>query len=130
MSRTMVRPRPTPRLVVDRPGNQIWRAMLGDRLVGSVAIDGEGMGPGIAHLRTFIVDGRMQGRGVGRRMLDEVVRYCDEQGFREIHLRTVKGLDAARHLYEQAGFQLVSEEPGEQWGKPMIEQYLVRHRSG
>jgi len=113
---------------LDRPGNQIWRAMLGERLVGSVAIDGEGMGPGIAHLRTFIVDGRMQGRGVGRRLLDEVLRYCDEQGFREIHLWTVKGLDAARHLYEQAGFRLVSEAPGEQWGKPMVEQYLVRAR--
>ena len=113
---------------LDRPGNQIWRAMLGDTLVGSVAIDGEDMGPGIAHLRTFIVDGRMQGRGVGRRMLDDVLRYCDEQGFREIHLWTVKGLDAARHLYERAGFQLVSEAPGEQWGKPMVEQYLVRQR--
>ena len=102
--------------------------MLGDTLVGSVAIDGESMGPGIAHLRTFIVDGRMQGRGVGRRMLDDVLRYCDEQGFREIHLWTVKGLDAARHLYERAGFHLVSEAPGEQWGKPMVEQYLVRQR--
>ena len=113
---------------LDRPGNQIWRAMLGDTLVGSVAIDGEDMGPGIAHLRTFIVDARMQGRGVGRRLLDEALRYCDEQGFREVHLWTVKGLDAARHLYEQAGFRLVAEAPGEQWGKPMVELYLVRQR--
>jgi DNA-binding MarR family transcriptional regulator/N-acetylglutamate synthase-like GNAT family acetyltransferase len=113
---------------LDRPVNQIWRAMLGDTLVGSVAIDGEGMGPGIAHLRTFIVDARMQGRGVGRRLLDAALRFCDEQGFDEIRLRTVKGLDAARHLYEQAGFHLTSETPGEHWGKPMIEQCLVRKR--
>ena len=113
---------------LDRSGTQIWRAMLGERLVGSVAVDGEDMGPGIAHLRTFIVDGRMQGRGVGRRLLDEAVRHCDGQGFREIHLWTVKGLDSARHLYEQIGFRLVAEAPGEQWGKPMIEQYLVRRR--
>lgn len=113
---------------LDRPGTQIWRAMLGDALVGSVAVDGQSLEPGLAHLRTFIVDARVQGKGVGRRLLDEALRFCDAHGFRETHLWTVKGLDAARHLYEQAGFRLHSEAPGTHWGKAMIEQRFARAR--
>lgn len=113
---------------LDQPGTQIWRALLGDALVGSVAIDGQSLQPGIAHLRTFIVDARVQGMGVGRRLLGEALHFCDAHGFRETHLWTVKGLDAARHLYEQAGFRLQEEAHGTQWGKAMIEQRFARPR--
>lgn len=113
---------------LDQPGTQIWRAMLGDALVGSVAIDGQSLEPGIAHLRTFIVDARVQGQGVGHRLLDEALRFCDAHGFRETRLWTVQGLDAARHLYERAGFRLQSETQGTHWGKTMIEQSFARPR--
>lgn len=113
---------------LDQPGTQIWRALLGDALVGSVAVDGQSLEPDIAHLRTFIVDARVQGKGVGRRLLDAALRFCDEHGFRETHLWTVKGLDAARHLYEGAGFRLQSESRGTHWGKDMVEQRFTRVR--
>lgn len=111
---------------LDRPGNAVWRAMRGERMVGMVAIDGEDLGPGIGHLRWFIVDAEARGRGVGRELLAAAVGFADERGFPEIRLWTFRGLDAARHLYEAAGFALAEERPGRQWGAEVMEQRFVR----
>ena len=40
--------------------------------------------------------------------------------------QTFKGLDAARHLYEAAGFKLAEESEGRQWGSVVVEQRFVR----
>jgi hypothetical protein len=37
-------------------------------------------------------------------------------------------LDAARHLYEAHGFELVEEHPGSHWGTEVYEQKFVRVR--
>lgn len=110
------------------PSNEIWAAMLGDEIVGSVAIDGEDMGPGIAHLRWFIVDDASRGSGSGKGLLDEALAFVDGKGFSETHLWTFSGLDAARHLYQTRGFVLAEESPGTQWGKEVREQRFVRRR--
>ncbi|MFT3972640.1 MAG: helix-turn-helix domain-containing GNAT family N-acetyltransferase [Amaricoccus sp.] len=107
-------------------GNEIWLALDGARVVGAIAIDGEDMGAGIAHLRWFIVDDAARGRGVGKRLLDAALAFVDARGFAETHLWTFPGLDAARHLYETRGFALAEERPGAQWGREVLEQRFVR----
>jgi len=111
---------------LDRACNQLWLAIRQGNVVGTVAIDGEDMGPGIAHLRWFIVDDGVQGGGIGRRLLSNAAAFCDQQGFPEIHLWTFRGLDAARHLYEAQGFSLAEERSGRQWGEEIMEQRFVR----
>jgi hypothetical protein len=37
-------------------------------------------------------------------------------------LFTVRGLDAARRLYEAEGFELAEEKEAHAWGKEMVEQ--------
>lgn len=111
---------------LERACNRLWLAALGERIVGTVAIDGEDMGPGTAHLRWFIVDDDLRGEGVGRRLLWHALAFCDRQGFRETHLWTFRGLDAARHLYEAHGFALAEERPGSRWGTEVMEQRFVR----
>ncbi|RZL06330.1 MAG: MarR family transcriptional regulator, partial [Rubrivivax sp.] len=108
------------------PCNGIWVATLHDRIVGSVAIDGQDLGPGRAHLRWFILDDGCRGSGVGRQLLGEAIAFCDRAGFESTHLWTFKGLDAARRLYESAGFELAHEAPGDQWGTPVVEQQFSR----
>ncbi len=120
-----------PRL--DRPGNAVWTALDGDRIVGTLAIDGEDLSgdapaPGIAHLRWFIVEDGRRGGGLGRRLLDEAMGFVDRSGFGETRLWTFRGLDAARRLYEAAGFALADERPGSQWGTEVTEQCFVRPR--
>ena len=107
----------------------LWWAEVQGRIVGSVAIDGEDLGPGIAHLRWFIVDDGVRGAGVGRRLLQAALDFVDRRdAFRETQLWTFSGLHAARRLYEAHGFACVEERPGDQWGRRVLEQRFVRPR--
>lgn len=110
------------------PDNAIWAASRDDAVVGAIAIDGEDLGPGIAHLRWFIVDDAARGGGAGRRLLAAALAFVDARAFAETHLWTFSGLDAARHLYEAHGFALAEERPGSQWGSEVLEQRFVRRR--
>ena len=111
---------------LDRPPNQLWSAVRDGAIVGTIAIDGEDLGPGVAHLRWFIVEEGLRGSGTGRRLLAAATQFCDRHGFRETRLWTFRGLDAARRLYEASGFVLTGEEAGRQWGQEVIEQQFVR----
>ena len=111
------------------PDNAIWSVRADGAVVGSVAIDGEDLGQQKAHLRWFIVGEPARGTGLGKRLLQAAVAFCDERGFAETHLWTFKGLDAARHLYETQGFRLAEEYSGTQWGAQVREQRFVRERN-
>lgn len=113
---------------MDRPRNRFWRAVQDGRIVGTIAIDGEDLGQGVAHLRWFMVDDAARGSGVGKKLLSAALDFCDRQRFKQIHLWTFRGLDAARHLYEAHGFTLAEEFSGRQWGKEVMEQRFVRKR--
>ena len=111
---------------LDSPRNRLWCACDGNAIVGTVVVDGEDLGGEIAHLRWFIVADGYRGAGLGRRLLAEAVAFCDARGFAETRLWTLAGLDAARTLYEAAGFALAEEWLGDQWGKAIAEQRFVR----
>lgn len=117
---------------LDSPRNGLWVAVQEERIVGSVAIDGGDAGHdnahAIAHLRWFIVDDGLRGAGVGRTLLTAALAYCDSQQFAATHLWTFQGLDAARRLYEDVGFVLEQERPGQQWGAEVVEQRFIRQR--
>ena len=102
------------------PGNGWWSADVDGTYVGSVAIDDEGGGR--AHLRWFIVDQASHGEGVGGALMGHAVDHCRSRHFRLVYLDTFEGLDAARRLYERAGFRLVHEQQGTTWGPEMTEQ--------
>lgn len=112
------------------PRSEFWSALRGDDVVGTVAIDSEGVGENSAQLRWFILDDSMRGAGVGRALLQKALDFCDTSGFAETHLWTFAGLDAARHLYEASGFVLVDEEAATDWGPPVLKQHFLRsHRA-
>ncbi len=113
---------------MDNPGNRLWYAVQADRIVGTLVIDGEDLGPGLAHLRWFIVDDQVRHTGIGKKLLAEALAFCDAREV-EVHLWTFRGLDAARHLYETHGFKLAEERPGNQWGEEVFEQRFFRKRA-
>ena len=110
--------------------NGLWAALRAGTVVGTVAIDGEDLGQGSAHLRWFLVDDGLRGTGIGHRLLDTALAFCDGHDFRDTQLWTFRGLDAARSLYEAAGFSLAEESPGRQWGEDVVEQRFVRPANG
>ena len=97
-----------------------------DRIVASITLDASdpALAAGMAHLRWFVVDGSLQGHGIGKRLLDEAVLFARRSGLTSIYLTTFQGLHAASALYTAAGFRVVEEFCGETWGGPVIEQRL------
>jgi len=108
----------------------IWLALSGDDIVGSIVVDGgepEAKALG-AHIRVFIVDETLRGKGVGRVLLQQAVDFCDRKGYRRSYLSTFEGLDDARRLYERAGYRLVEEQRDTTWGVEVNEQLFERLR--
>jgi len=93
-----------------------WIAEIGGETVGAIMLVRQAA-PGTAQLRVFIVSRAARGRGVGRKLMDVCLRFARRAGSRKVNLWTQKGLDAARHLYEEAGFKLTREAPHQSWGR-------------
>ncbi len=113
---------------IDRPMNNSWSVLENGEIIGSISIDGEDLGNNIAHLRWFILSEKLRGKGLGKVLLQKALDHCDRLAFDEIHLWTLKGLDAARTLYEKTGFTLTNEYLGDQWGQEVVEQKFIRKR--
>lgn len=107
------------------PARDLFRcAAGGGRVLGSIALDC-GEDPASAHLRWFILDPALRGQGLGRRWLAEAVAQARRVGVPEVHLWTLAGLEAATHLYEEAGFRVTEEVAAEQWGRRVTERRMV-----
>ena len=100
----------------------LWTVVVAGRVEGSIAIEGSRADHAGAHVRWFILGEHRRGRGLGRVLLGEAVSFCRRSGQHSVALWTFAGLDAARTLYEQAGFRKVEERRGAQWGKEVTEQ--------
>ncbi|WP_345831464.1 helix-turn-helix domain-containing GNAT family N-acetyltransferase [Erwinia sp. HDF1-3R] len=111
---------------LEKPSNEIWLAIQNERIVGSVAIDGEDLGNNEAHLRWFILDDGCRGSGLGRKLISKAMKFCDEREFSAVQLWTFNKLTAARRLYESFGFELYKEWQGDQWGSTLTEQQFTR----
>ncbi len=115
---------------LDYGPNQTWYAENDGRIIGSITIDGQTKGDNIGYLRWFIVDPEHQSAGLGGKLMQAAMDFCDEQGFEEVHLDTFAGLDAARKLYERFGFKLIEEELGRNYGEEVLEQKFIRSNLG
>jgi ribosomal protein S18 acetylase RimI-like enzyme len=102
------------------PRQRLWLAERAGLLVGCAAV--VAAGPDTAQLRWFLVDPAARGVGLGRRLLGEAVRFCQEQGYRTVTLWTVSALTAAARLYRAAGFRKVEEKPARRWGVEVVEE--------
>jgi GNAT superfamily N-acetyltransferase len=102
----------------------LWLVTGQGGVMGSIAIDGSHAKDEGAHLRWFITAGDIQGSGTGRRLMETAMAFCSDRGYRRVTLWTFEGLDAARHLYQKFGFQLVHQQRGMQWGTEVNEQHF------
>lgn len=100
----------------------IWTISQDKRIVAVVLIDGIHLEGDGAHLRYFLVDQNQQGKGMGKRLMQVALDFCDTRQVKRIYLKTLEGMKAARHLYEAFGFVCLDAPQGE----PEHELYYER----
>jgi len=73
----------------------------------------------IAQLRLLHVEAQARGLGIGKRLVEECLRFARRAGYQKMTLWTQSNLYAARHIYKQSGFQVVREQQHHSFGKDL-----------
>ncbi len=90
-------------------GYHCWIAECGGEMAGYTVVT---VAAGEAHLLNLSVAGSWQRRGIGREMLNFVLRLARESGAARIFLEVRPSNRAARSLYAAAGFAEIATRQG------------------
>ncbi|MGF6667899.1 bifunctional helix-turn-helix transcriptional regulator/GNAT family N-acetyltransferase [Pseudomonas monsensis] len=101
-----------------------WIAEKDGKVIGSVFVVRQD--ETTAKLRMLYVDASARGLGIGRRLVDECLRFARQIGYTRMTLWTTSNLTAARQIYQKAGFELVEEEAVNRFGKALVSQTWAR----
>jgi DNA-binding MarR family transcriptional regulator/GNAT superfamily N-acetyltransferase len=80
----------------------------------------------VAQLRLLLVEPKARGLGIGARLVEEVLRFARQAGYRKMTLWTQRNLTAARAIYQKAGFHLAKTEPHHSFGHDLVGEYWER----
>jgi GNAT superfamily N-acetyltransferase len=102
----------------DARRERCWIAEMDGERVGAVFVVRKS--DAIAKLRLLIIDRQARGRGLGKRLVGECLRFAREAGYSSMTLWTQSCLTAARGIYARAGFKCVAEEPHHSFGVDLV----------
>ena len=76
----------------------------------------------VAKLRMLLVDPKARGLGIGKRLVEECIRFARNRGYKKITLWTNDILVTACHIYRETGFKLMAEERHHSFGHDLVGQ--------
>jgi DNA-binding MarR family transcriptional regulator/GNAT superfamily N-acetyltransferase len=106
---------------LDRKRERCWIAERDGQIVGTIFVVAKSKTT--AQLRLLLVEPTARGLGLGSRLVDEVVKFSRDAGYKRIDLWTQSELTAARRLYQTAGFKRAGAERHTMFGKPTTAEY-------
>lgn len=101
----------------DASRERCWIAERNGEILGSIFVVAKSKT--IAQLRLLLVEPTARGMGLGRRLVDEVIAFARQTGYRSVQLWTQSELEAARRIYKAAGFKIIGKEGHESFGKKL-----------
>jgi DNA-binding MarR family transcriptional regulator/GNAT superfamily N-acetyltransferase len=104
----------------DPAAERCWIAERDGARIGSVFVVRRSKT--VAKLRLLIVDPQARGLGLGARLVDECVRFARDAGYRTLTLWTHRQLEAARRIYQHAGFRCVAAQPVRSFGRDLVDE--------
>jgi DNA-binding MarR family transcriptional regulator len=105
----------------DPAHERAWIAERDGEIVGSVFISRAS--PEVAQLRLLYVEPSARGLGLGRRLVDECIRFSRARGYTTLMLWTHDILVPAVRIYQAAGFKLIREERHNEFGHDVNGQF-------
>lgn len=100
----------------------LWVAERDGRMLGAIGLTREG--PRHGRLRWFLLVPEARGRGLGRRLLGDVLAFTRAAGYERLELDTYPELRAAGRLYVEAGFHVIASRRTEIWGRTLeVQRY-------
>jgi DNA-binding MarR family transcriptional regulator/GNAT superfamily N-acetyltransferase len=98
----------------DASVERCWIAERAGERVGSIFIVAKSKT--VAKLRLLLVEPTARGLGIGERLVDEVIGFARQVGYKKILLWTQSDLLSARRIYAAKGFKMVAEEGHDLFG--------------
>jgi DNA-binding MarR family transcriptional regulator/GNAT superfamily N-acetyltransferase len=97
-----------------------WIAEQDGEIIGSVFVVRQD--DDTAKLRMLYVEAQARGLGLGRRLVEECIRFARKKGYKRLELWTNDILIPACRIYAAAGFELLEEEAYHGFGHDLVGQ--------